>query len=310
MNNKEYVDKFAEFISDAEYVENSMGQKLLLESRSFRQCYDSKDKARSQLPPYWFCDQDGNVISIAKDKPMWLVPENNHGRAAYHFVLIEDGTVNKKIIRRASLCGIVWGSYRYGKADEVLSTEGIYGFGTNSSTKLTVSCHHKDEDKTNDNYNNLEFGTNRAHLQTIHKVPESDDIDSQRKFIKRLSDMACEEEPDKVTLLITGNGYKELVACDSNQLPDNLKESIRNTAYQVLVSQYVEILLQTYGKEYFEEDRFLYIVPTRQILKVQWQKADRRLAISIPNISEISNKEMIACCMIDGKAAVLLERED
>lgn len=308
---QDYIDKFTELISDADYVENGSGQKLMLEGRTFRQCYDSNDKARSQLPPYWFCDQEGDVVSIANDKMLWIVPENNHGRGVYHYATHEeDGSITRKIIRRASLCGLVWDSYRYGRADEILNTEGVYAFGTNGE-KLTVSCHHKDGDKTNDNCDNLEFATNKIHLQTIHKIPVVDDIESQAKFMQRLTEVACGEEPDKITVFAIGDdGYKEIIACDDNQLPDSFKKLINNAAYQTLVCQIIETLVQSNGMEYFTEDRFLYIVPTKQILKVHFENTESRFAVSKPSIAEISNKELIACVFDDKGAAVLLEGED
>lgn len=290
-----YNDRFKELISDKKYIENAVGERLLLDNRSFRQCYKEKDSVRKCLPPFWFCDPEGNVISIAKDKAVWLIPENNNGRAAYHFVIHSGGEVNIKIIRRATLSGIVWGVYRYGKAAEILEREGIFGFGTNSNDKLTVSCHHKDGDKTNDNYNNLEFATNKAHLQTIHKVPTvAADNEEQILFMQKISAMATEEEPERVTLLFADDaGYKEIMAVKEDDLPESIKRSVADCMLPAIMAQYIKAITKQYGADYFNESRLIYIIPMKRFLKVHFQ--NNRYAVSIPSIEEIRKQDFISC---------------
>lgn len=290
---EDYINRFKELITDSEYVENALGEKLYIADREFRQCYRAGDAVREQLPRFWFCDPVGNVVSLANDKAVWLMPEDNHGRFTYHFCIEDNGVISGKVIRRSTLCGIVWGSYCYGKAAEVLKTEGIYGFGTNSSERLTVSCHHKDGDKTNDSYNNLEFATNKAHMQTIHRLPtDAEDTEKQAKFMEKLTAAATDEEPDRVSLLIYDDkGYKELVAVED--LPDGLKKSLAKEIYPMLITKYIQNLVRQFGSEFFKEKRYLYIAAAKQILSVHIQ--NNSYAVSIPSESELSDKTMILC---------------
>lgn len=290
---KDYIDKFKELVTDSEYVENALGERLYLADRDFKQCYKAGDTVREQLPMFWFCDTDGNVISLGNNKVVWLIPEKNDGRFTYHFRTEENGVFRGKVIRRSSLCGIVWGSYCYGKAADILSDDGIYGFGTNNKEKLTVSCHHIDGDKTNDNYNNLEFATNRVHLQTIHKMPDPADPDNQMGFMQRLTKAAAEEEPNKITILYADDSKKAIDAVDISELPENIKKAVSDFTAKAEIAEVVNNILRQQGKEFFENPRVLFLESARLFLKVHFQKTHSRLAVSLVPATDVFNGELI-----------------
>ncbi len=286
----DYIERFKELVSDIGYVENAVGERLPIDERRFRQCYKENDPVRELLPKYWFCDSVGNVVSIARDKAVWLIPDTYNERAAYHFLINNDGEFYSKIIRRAALCGIVWGVYRYGKAAEILETEGIFGFGTNSKEKLTVSCHHKDGNKLNDDYNNLEFATNRAHLQTIHRLPLTDNKDSVDRFIQHLTDVATEEEPNKITILsYDDSGNKELIAVDNKEFPDSFKKAVAEKILPAFVMFNIKAIEQKFGEDYFSQSRLIFIAQIQRFLKVQVENGGYR--VSIPSKADVEKIE-------------------
>lgn len=171
---------------------------------------------------YWFVSSEGDVISVYKDKPLWLLKDCDNGRYSYHFNIGKD-TINNKNIELHNLIGLVFGSYRFGKAKELLDQFGIYAFGVLDNKKVAVNGHHIDCNKSNNRADNIEFLTSYAH-NLLESAPDfgsasEEDINNYMDTVKKL---VKRETPDKNTVIYSGD-YGKLL-CSGDYLIDKQEQ--------------------------------------------------------------------------------------
>lgn len=156
----------------------------------YRPCYERGNKAREQLPKYWFVSKEGFVISFHNTKkPVFITPYLQSYRPEFN--TIKRG----KKITSYSLVALVWGSFRSESAQRLLDTYGIKALGKYKKIKgrnePKVHAHHikpyihshsLESYIQNNNPDNLQLITNRQHRE-IHKILDNQDISYMPEFI-------------------------------------------------------------------------------------------------------------------------------
>ena len=115
---------------------------------------DCKTLAHRQLPPYWFVNEIGDVISVAySTRPVFVVPDNytdsNYPR--YHVAM---GNGKTKSVSVHNLCALVWDVPFSKEIEDLLNAKGLYAFGTKNDE---INGHHIDGDILNNHYSNIQF---------------------------------------------------------------------------------------------------------------------------------------------------------
>lgn len=225
---------FDDFMSQGLPVYDSKGNELILqEDEEFRQCYDADDSVRKVLPVTWFISNHGNLISVYRGKPEWLLKDqNDKNRDTYHFQT--DGRI--KIIASYALVGLVFGSEKFGTAEALLEEQNVHCFG-NFKEDLNVQSHHiknkKDFPELINDPENIEFMTVRAH-RLCHQIPADDaPMQEKQKFMHKFTEVCSKECLNGVViafrdkdgscrlaqvsnLTFTENGWKSLQTYISN----------------------------------------------------------------------------------------------
>lgn len=231
---KKAAQIFEEYMSQGLPVYNSLGEELILQDgEEFRQCYDENDPVRNVLPTSWFVSDQGNVISVYRGKPEWLLRDKaDKARDTYHFCLND----KIKIISSYALVGLTFGSEKFGTAKKLLDEQTVYCFG-NYGDEENVQTHHvrnkKDYPEQINDPENLEFMTVRAH-RLCHEIPADDaPMQEKQKFMHKFTEVCSKECPNGVViafrdkdgscrlaqvsnLTFTENGWKSLQTYISN----------------------------------------------------------------------------------------------
>jgi len=200
---------FYKFMSEGQPVFDKDGNELILkDGEEFRQCYDPNDNIRNTMPKSWFVSNYCNLISVYGKKVRWLKMDlDEQGRGAYHWYINEE---HIKRISAYALRDLIFGAYKYGKAEGLLNEKGVYAFG-HASVPDNLQCHHPDKrsDSPEKLYEpgNTEIVTYRMH-DLIHKAPDhkaspKDEAEYMNKLLKAVS----EEAPNQITFVATGEVY-------------------------------------------------------------------------------------------------------
>ena len=76
---KKAAEIFERYMNQGLPVYDSKGNELILQDdEEFRQCYDENDPVRKVLPTSWFVSNLGNLISVYRNKPEWLLRDQNY----------------------------------------------------------------------------------------------------------------------------------------------------------------------------------------------------------------------------------------
>jgi hypothetical protein len=319
-----YACKFANIMQSGVSIKTADGNEVLtpVEDEEWRQCYDANNVARSQLPPYWFVSNKGRLISLYNDKPYLLPPDMPYGRAAYHFyVHTADGRYTTKIIRAHNLCGLVFGDLKYGQADKIIEDEGLSAFNHNAD--IQVNGHHINGNKTDNDPDNIQFLTAEMH-KVISNIPQQSNVKNINKkeldFIQKLSDQAAVEEPNQITILLTGMTYDK----ESGELIEDTGErkliatdkiTISAADYQKIVSDYtdtvkkwildkaIDKISSDYSVDYFYTVRYLMIDQMDAIYQCYINAADHTLhgdeIDQLPD--DLTDKTIIRCTITADK---------
>lgn len=304
------------------YTQDGSEELIIEDNEKWRQCYKPGDRVREQLPQYWFCSDKGNLISVVKGKAYWLKKDEWNGRYSYHFnVYLDDETSVKKNIELHNLVRIVFGGLSYGLADDMLQEQGIFAFGIKKSKEVKLNGHHMG-DKEDNSPENVELVTTNAH-KVIDALPKNADTENISKFLAKFGDMAEVEEPNKISILLTGkkldkdfnviedNGYRALYGTDKVVLTKKAMKDFMALQNECesrwIVNRIIEVLVQTYGSEYFIEPK--YLCTTNSFYKVE-KIAEELHITGVDDITELTDKHFIMCylnkdnraeCSIDGQ---------
>lgn len=121
---------------------------------------ECKTLAHRQLPPYWFVNEIGEVVSVAySTRPVFVVPDNytDSDYPRYH-VAMKNGKT--KSVSVHNLCALVWDVPFSEEVEDLLNAKGLYAFGTRNDE---INGHHIDGDKLNNHYSNIQFLVKRRH---------------------------------------------------------------------------------------------------------------------------------------------------
>lgn len=206
-NHLYYKNIFDSWMSEGQPVFNSKGEELKLEEgEEFRQCYDPDIPIRSVLPQSWFISNKENLISTYTGEAKWLLKELDPARrGTYRFNY--NGRI--KVLKSYTLMGIVFGAFRFGKADEIMNEKLVYAFY--DGRRSIVNAHHPEGKEQNI----VEFVDVPTH-NMIHSAPGRDaDPEKQFDFMVKLLDLMDTEVPGQNVILTTGD--KKYIYTDTNE---------------------------------------------------------------------------------------------
>lgn len=311
----EYREAFYEFMASGKEVrtQDNKEKLILTDNEKWKQCYKPTDKIRKLLPPFWFVSDQGNLISLQSGKAKWLKKDEENGRYSYHFLIWEDeDTFRRKNIEAHNLVWLVFGGKSFGRAEELLEEFGIDAFGVKNDKEIKLNGHHKDK-KENNSPDNIEVITTEAH-KVIDKVPSPEKMkDSERvnSFLTDFSNMAAVENPNGITVLLTGqkldkdtneiiddDGYRSLESVNSIKFSSEAMKQIQLLTTKAISRQIINLitekLLEEYGLEYFQEPRYLFTTDYT-FYRCSANGTDTLDITEVTDIQELQNKSFIKC---------------
>ena len=218
MNNNEknqYAEIFKHHLQAGRPIFNSDKTDILRleDGEIFDQCYADTPR-RYQLPKYWFVSNKTRLVSVESGEPVWLKNnERANGSICYKFMITrDDGSVQIKNIEAHNLIGLVFGSETYGRAGELLDKEGVFSYGPKQKGVLKNNGHHKDQDHSNNDPDNIQFVTTDIHTLMDSAPSPYADEEKQIRFMQKLGELASQEEPNKITVFFDGFEYDEEAA--------------------------------------------------------------------------------------------------
>ena len=251
------------------YSEDGKIQYVPSDNERWAQCYSESDKARSQLPAYWFLSTNGNLISVFRGKAQLLkknLVKNKYYAYAFTYKA-SDGEMKTKSITEHTLLRLVFGKQAYGKAEDILNSEGMDAFD-NSNASGKLNCHHIDSNAQNNSLDNIELLTTDAH-KVIHKAPKTSDMADQVKFMEEFQALAANEEPDKISILLTGQtldkNNHEIISDDGSRAifaADHLTlsgKAVRQITDMCIGTEVSSFLANKLGMDFFSTPRYLCI---------------------------------------------------
>lgn len=331
---KTYIDYkkiFDEFLASGEPVTTrDKTQTLQIDKNTrWKQCYDPDHNIRKHYPEYWFVSEDGKLISISGNKAYLNKPDFSTfgGRPTYRINLKNpDGTSDSRRIKAYNLVNLVFGGSVYGeKAEEILRKEGLSAF-TREKGKPSLVGHHIDNKPEHNNVENIEIMSTVIHDMVSH-VPKGDDDRPNRikDFLRRYATAATKEEPNKISVLQTGQAYdgesKEFIDDSGIRLifgtqilyltkeaADQLKLVQGEILNRNIVYNVIRDLFEIYDTEYFIEPKYFYLAD-KHYYKCQY--IDEKFDVEeITDYSDLIGKDFIVCYINDeGDVEYLLDTE-
>lgn len=239
---EEYKEIFKQILADGvpiyqyDQAGNRGKQLIIREDEIFLQCYDPEDETRKNFPPCWFISEHGDVINVSDPKkPEWKRKywKKESKSYIYNFpITLDDGRIMYRNIPEHNLRGLVFGSYRFGKAQTMLDKEGLSSFGIRRKAQPAVNGHHIDENKKNNNHDNIEFVSTEVHT-LMDQIPKIDaDDETEIKFMQQFSKLMDSENPDGVTVLAANPKMITDVPKDS-KLVEQIKDYLSSHLFVV-----------------------------------------------------------------------------
>ncbi len=247
---KLYLKRFNESVVPGMWIKTQDGSKVISINLQdeWKQCYPTERgakklysyKARKQLPPYWFINNQGDVITLESGKPYLLKPDDKGDEVkkykAYH--------IGHSNIQVHALVGLVFSSKTYGKAAELIKKYGIKALGRERGK---VHAHHQDGNKENNQPDNIIFAVTEVHC-AVHNISQN----SMQKF----SDIAAIAEPDHMTMVLEGTkNQRQLVRTKKLLATERAAESLENVSNSIITL----MLANDLGVEYFTEPKTVFI---------------------------------------------------
>ena len=190
-------------------LSNKNNELMLQDDEIFLPCW-ADIPTRRTFPKYWYISQYDNLISAWNNKVKWIEPhERPDGNKCYKYIIKFENEAHLKTVETHNLLGLVFGSEAYGRAKELLKQDGVYAFGIKQKGIIRVNGHHKDGNHNNNTPDNIQFITTPVHI-LLDKIPSHNATDEDIfRFMIDLSKLAEQEEPNKATIILTGDTYSK-----------------------------------------------------------------------------------------------------
>lgn len=209
-NSNDYRELFAELYNSGEEIINNTTKETFVpeDGEEFRQCWDDT-ATRRELPKYWFVSDKENLLSVKKDKLVWLNKNRrkDSNKISYKFARPTENGAKNQNIEAHDLVGLVWGSEAFGHAEQLLEEKGLEAFGINSSEEDCVQGHHISGDDTDNSPENIKFVTDKVH-SLMGNSPKPEESDKKHfAYMEKAGKILARENPDKITILLDGYVY-------------------------------------------------------------------------------------------------------
>ena len=323
LSSKEYKERFILSMNDDDEITTKDGKEKLDKSdKDWEQCYKKGNKAREQLPNFWFCSnsKENEVVSVIHKKSHLLKKyDSGYGRYSYHYNITCDNgeRTSTKNMQCHNLARIVFGGLSYGIAEELLDKYGVFAFGTG---EYDLHGHHIGS-KDDNSPENIELLSCRVH-RILHKAPNDVKSDKIGKFLTDYSNMACEEQPNKISVLYAGekvdkntlehiedDEIRVIYATDKDniELSEEVLKELRN---QIIIGESIDLLIDNYGEDYFNEPKYL-CTKDENYSFYRCEKVEEEIRITEKkDTRELANKKYIMCYLNkDDKIECCIEKE-
>lgn len=206
-----YYDKFEELFASGEPIINGTTNETFVpeDDEIFRQCYKDTPTRRT-FPKFWFVSNKGNLISVCKNKLVWVHKNkrDDSGRYFYKYTVTTDqGESVAKNIEAHNLVWLVFDVEAFGQAEQKLQEKGVYAIGIRTAEGGNVQGHHIDSDSQNNNPSNGKFVTSRVHTMFDTVPAPGATADARHKFMERFGKIMDLENPEGITVYFPGQSY-------------------------------------------------------------------------------------------------------
>lgn len=211
-NAKHFRELFEEiYNSGDEILNNTTGETFEAEEdEEFVQCW-ADTPTRCLFPKYWFISQYENLLSVKKDRIVWLNKNRREksNKISYKFMVHTENGTKIKNVEAHDLVGLVWGSESFGLATKLLEEKGLDAIGVSGCKDNPVHGHHKNLDDTDNSPGNIKFVTDRVHmaLGKAAKLEVNDTAEKHFEYMDELAEVMNEENPNAFTVVLDGNVY-------------------------------------------------------------------------------------------------------
>lgn len=206
-------------------------------------------KARKKLPPYWFVNDKGDLISVHGKTPKFLKKDHQVKEPkgyGYHYD-------RNKNIEAHNLVGLVFESKTFGDAEKLIKKHGLKAFGNKPGQ---VNGHHQDGNKENNTPSNIVFTTVEAH-RMAHKINEEN--------MSEKGKVAAVQEPNSVTMVIEGKeNQRQLIKTNRMLMSERAAESLGEVSNSIITL----MLAKDLGIEYFREPRTVFIDKSNKLVSM------------------------------------------
>lgn len=238
---EKYFEKFTQLLNSGVPIinETTSEQFALEDGEVFKQCWADTTE-RKTFPKYWFISNKGNLLSVYREKILWLHknPRVEDGEGCYKY-FIKTGKHEKVIknIEIHNLVGLVFDSESFGLAEQKLKKEGVYAFGVNNKEVENVQGHHLDGNHENNNPTNIKFLTDKVHI-LLDSIPSPEaNGDEEIKFMEKFSEIARKENPNGISIILPRYSYN----IDTKQW--NITSDIKSTKKIIVTKNFVNQLI-------------------------------------------------------------------
>ena len=310
LNYKDYNKIFKTFLQNSNkntVITTKKGNfSLKIKDYTWKQCYSQSNKARSQLPIYWFINRQGDIISFANKQNPYLLPKNKN-KYGYYFYNYgvkdkETGKFKTKTIRLHNLIGIVFNCSTYGKAKELLKDKGVYAFGSKNGKELKVNGHHINDNNADNSINNIQFVSTEAHKLLDYPVK---DIKSLKQFFNKFGKLAESEEPNSISIISTDDNIKQIYSTNTIKLDKHAIKQLNNI---MLINKAVSLLISNYTVSFFQEPKYLTLQNDNAYIFFKVLQSDKDIHIEeVTTLKELINKSFILCRYNNNKVECFVE---
>ena len=213
-----YIQILCDYLNSGKPIKSSTGKELIIaDDEVFLQCWDNTPRLQT-FPKFWLISNHEHLVSVFNNKVKWIEGyQRDDGSRCYKYNEQIDDSIHVKSIETHNLMGLVFGSEVYGRAKELLDNDGVHAFGIKKKGVLKVNGHHKLGRNGEVTPKDIQFITTPVHI-ILGQIPTSDNLEQNLAFMHELSNLAQQEEPNKISIIFTGERYS---LSTGERLPDD-----------------------------------------------------------------------------------------